>query len=237
MLNVWCSQWWLGSWWRWHWLLLQLLCSMSAAGSRALWEDVTRSTPLSIAGVLYHQHHHHHHCHHPNSHHYHHHHPHGHLYQGCVQFTTVVSAQFWLLHIPPSIANERIQVMIVNIITRAQSFSWSLSGHWISEPQSSIPGCWTPVSGSDEGSLHCKVLISIIFCSWICKMHLLKEKNKGLKFAGGRPRRRRREAKQRWNSYFDQMLGGILSLSWLLKMRQLKVINNHPYLVFGRLER
>ena len=87
---------------------------MSAAGSRALWEDVTRSTPLSIAGVLYHQHHHHH---------YHHHHPHGHLYQGCVQFTTVVSAQFWLLHIPPSIANERIQVMIVNIITRAQSFS------------------------------------------------------------------------------------------------------------------
>ena len=51
------------------------------------------------------------------------HHPDGHLYQGCVQFTTVVSAQFWLLHIPPSIANERIQVMIVNIITRAQSYS------------------------------------------------------------------------------------------------------------------
>jgi len=59
--------------------LLALLCSMSGAGSRALWEDVTRSTPLSIAG-------------------------------GCVQFTTVVSAQFWLLHLPSSISNERIQV-------------------------------------------------------------------------------------------------------------------------------
>lgn len=59
--------------------LLVLLCSMSGAGSRALWEDVTRSTPLSVAG-------------------------------GCVQFTTVVSAQFWLLHIPSAISNERIQV-------------------------------------------------------------------------------------------------------------------------------
>jgi len=59
--------------------LMLLLCSMSAAGSRALWEDVTQSTPLSIAG-------------------------------GCVQFTTVVSAQFWLLSIPSSMSNERIQV-------------------------------------------------------------------------------------------------------------------------------
>ena len=50
----------------------QLLCSMSAAGSRALWEDVTQSTPLSIAGVhSYHHHHHHHHHHSCQEHHIH----------------------------------------------------------------------------------------------------------------------------------------------------------------------
>ena len=56
---------------------------MSGAGSRALWEDVTRSTPLSIAGVGHHRHdphrhdhRDHHHDHHDHDHRDHHHHHH-----------------------------------------------------------------------------------------------------------------------------------------------------------------
>ena len=55
-------------------MTLQLLCSMSGAGSRALWEDVTRSTPLSVAGVGHHHHDHHDHDHYHYDHHHHHHH-------------------------------------------------------------------------------------------------------------------------------------------------------------------
>lgn len=54
-----------------------LACSMSGAGARAVWEDVTHSTPLTYI-------------------------------HDCVQFTTVVSAQFWLLHLPMAPHHDRL---------------------------------------------------------------------------------------------------------------------------------
>jgi len=56
-----------------------LACSMSGAGARAVWEDVTLSTPLTYI-------------------------------HSCVQFTTVVSAQFWLLHLPLVRPQDRLHV-------------------------------------------------------------------------------------------------------------------------------
>ena len=55
----------------------QLLCSMSGAGYRSVWEDVTLSTPLSFT-------------------------------QNSVQFTTVVSAQFWLLRLSVSVVSRSV---------------------------------------------------------------------------------------------------------------------------------
>jgi len=58
---------------------LMLMCSMSGSGSRAVWEDVTLSTPLSFS-------------------------------HNCVQFTTVVSAQFWLLRLPAWMSSDKLSV-------------------------------------------------------------------------------------------------------------------------------
>ena len=55
------------------------MCSMSGSGYRAIWEDVTMSTPLSFS-------------------------------HGCVQFTTVVSAQFWLLRLPAWMASDKLAI-------------------------------------------------------------------------------------------------------------------------------
>ena len=52
------------------------MCSMSGAGTRCVWEDVTLSTPLLVG---------------PTS----------------AQFTTVVSAQFWLLRFPTWMACDK----------------------------------------------------------------------------------------------------------------------------------
>ena len=58
---------------------LQLLCSMSGSGYRAIWEDVTLTTPLSFS-------------------------------HNCVQFTTVVSAQIWLLKLPAWMASDKLAI-------------------------------------------------------------------------------------------------------------------------------
>ena len=50
---------------------LKLLCSMSANHHRACWEDVTNDTPLDFSSK-----------------------------PGCVVFTSIVSASFWLIEIP-----------------------------------------------------------------------------------------------------------------------------------------
>lgn len=59
---------------------LLLLCSMSEAGSRAAWEDVTHSTPFTFN-------------------------------QGCLQFTSVVSAAFWLVNLPTWMAADAVPVL------------------------------------------------------------------------------------------------------------------------------
>ena len=59
------------------------MCSMSGAGTRCVWEDVTLSTPLVVSN---------------NS----------------AQFTTVVSAQFWLLKLPTWMTCDKI-AMVDNI--------------------------------------------------------------------------------------------------------------------------
>jgi len=58
---------------------LVMLCSMSGSGYRAIWEDVTSSTPLTF-------------------------------HQNCVQFTSVVSAQFWLFRLPAGLASEKLAI-------------------------------------------------------------------------------------------------------------------------------
>ena len=59
---------------------LRLVCSMSANHSRAVWEDVTDSTPMTI-------------------------------YQGYAQFTTVISASFWLVHCPNWMSSDLLYMV------------------------------------------------------------------------------------------------------------------------------
>ena len=67
---------------------LQLLCSMSGSGYRAIWEDVTLTTPLSLS-------------------------------HNCVQFTTVVSAQFWVFRLPACMAADTVALA-------EKLFRWSI---------------------------------------------------------------------------------------------------------------
>lgn len=55
------------------------MCSMSGAGTRCVWEDVTVSTPLLTSDN-----------------------------DTTVQFSTVVSAQFWLLRLPTWMAVDKL---------------------------------------------------------------------------------------------------------------------------------
>ena len=56
------------------------MCSMSGAGTRCVWEDVTVSTPLLTTD------------------------------SDTVQFSTVVSAQFWLLRLPTWMTVDKLTV-------------------------------------------------------------------------------------------------------------------------------
>ena len=56
------------------------MCSMSGAGTRCVWEDVTLSTPLMVTSSL-------------------------------AQFTTVVSAQFWLLRLPTWMTCDKLALV------------------------------------------------------------------------------------------------------------------------------
>ena len=55
------------------------MCSMSGAGTRCVWEDVTVSTPMLTSDN-----------------------------DTTVQFSTVVSAQFWLLRLPTWMAVDKL---------------------------------------------------------------------------------------------------------------------------------
>ena len=56
------------------------MCSMSGAGTRCVWEDVTVSTPLLTTN------------------------------NDTVQFSTVVSAQFWLIRLPTWMAVDKLTI-------------------------------------------------------------------------------------------------------------------------------
>ena len=58
---------------------MQLLCSMSGAGTRSVWEDVTATTPLATSATT-------------------------------ATFSSLVSAQFWLLRLPTWMAVDKIPI-------------------------------------------------------------------------------------------------------------------------------
>lgn len=58
---------------------MQLLCSMSGAGTRSVWEDVTATTPLATTATT-------------------------------ATFSSLVSAQFWLLRLPAWMAVDKIPI-------------------------------------------------------------------------------------------------------------------------------
>ena len=57
------------------------MCSMSGAGTRCVWEDVTVSTPMVVTTD-----------------------------SDSVQFSTVVSAQFWLIRLPTWMALDKLTI-------------------------------------------------------------------------------------------------------------------------------
>ena len=61
-------------------IIVQLMCSMSGAGTRCVWEDVTVTTPMLTTN------------------------------NETVQFSTVVSAQFWLLRLPTWMTVDKLTV-------------------------------------------------------------------------------------------------------------------------------
>ena len=58
---------------------MQLLCSMSGAGTRSVWEDVTATTPLATSATT-------------------------------ATFSSLVSAQFWLVRLPTWMAVDKIPI-------------------------------------------------------------------------------------------------------------------------------
>lgn len=99
-------------------MALVLLCSMSGAGSRAVWEDVTRSTPLSFS-------------------------------THSVQFSTVVSAQFWLLQLPQHLTKDVTH--IAEKLFRAATRVPYMARIWL---------YWRQIDTEEEGEVEVRVVVS-----------------------------------------------------------------------------